>query len=405
LKFEYRVRDQRGRLKAGVLEAEHKKIVVESLLDQGFYIVLLKELQAEKRDLLFEYNLYGLKKVGTRDLITLTRQLSAMLAAGLSILSCFIILEEQTANKRLKNAVFKIREDIEAGLALWEAFSKHPQIFSEIYISMIRAGEIGGVLEVVLDILSFHLEREQEIHSKLKSASIYPMIVAAFAVLVIFFIIIFVMPIFAAMFESSGVQLPMPTLILLQMGTFLGKWWHFIVIGILCLVSMLKWWGKTRQGAYILDSLSLHMPITGKTVSRIAVARFARTMGTLVKSGIPVLQALEVTEDVVDNMVIGRAIERARTRIKEGETIANPLLSTGVFEPMVTQMIAVGEESGSLDKMLISMSDYYERELLYTVDTMMAVLEPLLILAVAIMVGGVIVATLLPMFDMMNIIG
>ncbi|PKM78579.1 MAG: type II secretion system protein F [Firmicutes bacterium HGW-Firmicutes-15] len=405
MKFEYRVRDQQGRLKVGILEAEHKNIVIENLLGQGYYIVLLNEAPIISSNLRFDFNLYGLKKVRTRDLVTLNRQLSTMLAAGLSIMSSLKILGEQTANKRLKNAVLKIREDIEAGLALWEAFAKHPGIFSEIYISMIRAGELGGVMEVVLERLSYHLEREQEIKSKLKSASIYPVIVAAFAVLVIFFIIIFVMPIFVSMFESSGVRLPMPTLILLGMGAFLGKWWPHIVIGIIVLPLLMKCWGKTINGRYIYDTLSLQVPIIGKTVSRIAVARFARTMGTLVKSGIPVLQALEVTEDVVDNVVIGRAISRARTRIKEGQTIADPLMETGVFEPMVTQMIAVGEETGSLDEMLMRMSDYYERELIYTVDAMMAVLEPMLILVVALMVGGVIVATILPMFDMMNMVG
>ncbi|MDD3365092.1 MAG: type II secretion system F family protein, partial [Syntrophomonas sp.] len=225
MKFEYRVRDQQGRLKVGMLEAEHKHIVIESLLGQGYYIVRLKEVQTVSRDLLFNFNLYDLKKVGNRDLVTLTRQLSTMLAAGLSILRCFKILEEQTANKRLKNAVLKIREDIEAGLALWEAFANHPRIFSKIYISMVRAGELGGVMEIVLERLSYHLEREQEINSKLKSASIYPLIVATFAILVIFFIITFVMPIFVGMFQSSGVRLPMPTLILLGMGTFIGKWW------------------------------------------------------------------------------------------------------------------------------------------------------------------------------------
>lgn len=405
MNFEYRVRDQQGRLKVGVLEAEHKNIVIETLLGQGYYIVLLKEARKMSRDLLFDFKLYGLKKVSTRDLVTLTRQLSTMLAAGLSMLRCFKILGEQTDNKRLKKAVLKIRDDMEAGLALWEAFAKHPRIFSEIYISMIRAGELGGVMEVVLKRLSYHLEREQEINSKLKLASIYPMIISIFAVLVIFFIITFVMPIFVGMFQSSGVQLPLPTRILLGAGAFLKSWGIHIVLGISVLIFLMKRWGKTTSGRFIFDSLSLHLPIIGKTASRIAVARFARTMGTLVKSGIPVLQALEVTEDVVDNVVIGRAIARARARIKEGETIAKPLVEAGVFEPMVTQMIAVGEETGSLDEMLMRMSDYYERELIYTVDAMMAVLEPMLILVVALLVGGVIVATLLPMFDMMNIVG
>jgi type IV pilus assembly protein PilC len=349
--------------------------------------------------------LYDLKKVNTRELVILTRQLSTMLGAGLSILRCFKILEDQTANKKLKKAVQEIRGDIEEGLALWEAIARHPGIFSGIYINMIRAGELGGVLEAVLDRLSYHLEREQEINSKIKSASIYPMIISIFAVLVVVFIITFVMPMFVSVFQSSGVQLPLPTRILLGAGAFLKSWGIHIVLGISVLIFLMKRWGKTTSGRFIYDSFYLHLPIIGKTVGRIAVARFARTMGTLVKSGIPVLQALQVMEHVVGNAVIARAIARARSSIKEGETITKPLMETGVFEPMVTQMIAIGEETGSLDEMLMCMSDYYERELMYTVDAMMAVIEPLLILMVAILVGGVVVATLLPMFDMMNLVG
>jgi len=405
LKFEYRVRDKKGLIQSGILEAEHKNIVVERLLGQGFYIVALKEVLQTSKDIQFDFKMYSFRKVRVRDLVVFTQQLATMLAAGLPIIRCFRILGEQTSNPRLRKAVLKIKEDIEAGLALWEAISKHPDIFSGIYVSMIRAGELGGVLEPVLERLSYHLEREQEINSKVKSASIYPMIISVFAVLVVIFIITFVMPMFIGMFQSSGVQLPLPTRILLGAGAFIKTWGLFLLIGMLATILLMKRWGKTRKGRLFFDSIYLHLPVVGKTVSRIAVARFARTMGTLVKSGIPVLQALEIMEEVVGNAVIGRAIIKACTSIKEGESITNPLIETRVFEPMVTQMIAVGEETGTLDEMLMRMSDYYERELIHNVDALMAVIEPVLILMVAILVGGVIVATLLPMFDMMNLVG
>jgi type IV pilus assembly protein PilC len=405
LKFEYRVRDKQGRMTSGFLEAEHKNSVVQKLLGQGFYIVSLKEIVQSSKDIKLEFKFSTLRKVSTRDLVVFTQQLSTMLAAGLPIIRSFKILGEQTANAKLRKAILEIKEDIESGLALWEAVAKHPEIFSRIYISMIKAGELGGVLDPVLERLAYHLEREQEINAKVKSASIYPMIICIFAVLMVIFIITFVMPMFIGMFQSSGVQLPLPTRILLGAGAFIKTWGLMLLLGILATIYLMKRWGKTEGGRYFYDSLYLHLPLLGKTINRIAVARFARTMGTLVKSGIPVLQALEVMQEVVGNAVISRAIAQASSSIKEGETINVPLMETGVFEPMVTQMIAVGEETGTLDQMLMRMSDYYERELLYAVDALMAVIEPLLILVVAIMVGGVVVATLMPMFDMTTLVG
>jgi type IV pilus assembly protein PilC len=375
---------------------------VDSLLNQGYYVLSLNEIQQSGQDVKFSFSM---GKVKTRDLVVFTRQLSTMIVAGLSILRCFKILGAQTKNEKLKEAVLAIRDDMEAGLAMWEAMARHPAIFSKVYISMIKAGEIGGVLDNVLDRLGEHLEREEEINSKIKSASIYPAIISVFAVLMVFFIITFVMPTFVGMFQTAGVVLPLPTRILLNLGTFLRD--KIILVGIIAggAVVLLQRWGKTEVGRLFYDNLLLHAPVIGNTISRITVARFSRTMGTLVQSGIPVLQALEVVEDVVGNAVISRAVSKARAGIKEGETITGPLEETGVFEPMVTQMIAVGEETGSLDDMLIRMSDYFEREVMYTVDAMMSVIEPLLIIMVAVLVGGVVIATLLPIFDMMNMVG
>jgi len=400
LKYKYQVRDAAGKIISGNLEAENKNLIVESLLNQGYFIINLKEVK-ESKEIKLEFSF---RKVKTRELVIMTRQLSTMLAAGLSILRCFKILSEQTANKKLKAAVQTIGEDIEGGTALWEAIARHPKIFSKIYVSMIRAGELGGVLDSVLERLSEHMEREEEINSKVKSASIYPAIISIFAVLIVFFILTFVMPTYVNMFQSAGVELPLPTRILLGVGTTLKTSWMFIFSGIFILVWGMKRWGRTSMGRLFYDNLFLHIPVIGKTISRITVARFCRTMGTLVRSGIPVLQALEVTEDVVGNEVIARAISKARASIKDGDTITAPLVETGVFEPMVTQMIAVGEETGALDDMLVRMSDYFEREVMYMIDAMMSIVEPLLIMLVAMLVGGIVVATMLPMFDMMKVV-
>jgi len=400
LKYEYQVKDKNGKTIKGHLEADNKDAVIDSLFRQGYFLTSLQQVDSSNRDIKLNLNF---ERVNTRDLVIMTRQFSTMMAAGLSILKSLRILSEQTSNRRLKKALRDVRDDIEEGQALWQALASHPRIFSGIYVSMVKAGELGGILETVLDRLGDHLEREHEINSKIKNASIYPSIISLFAVLVVIFIMTFVMPTFVNMFQSSGVQLPLPTRILLNTGNFLKSYGIFLLTGLLLLILGFKRWGSTKRGGFIKDKILLHLPVLGKTISRIMVARFTRTMGTLVRSGIPVLQALEAVEDVVGNAVIRKAVRQARNSISEGDSITAPLEATGVFEPMVTQMIAIGEETGALDEMLIRMSDYFDREVMYMVDAMMAVIEPLMILVVALLVGGVVVATLLPIFNIMNI--
>jgi type IV pilus assembly protein PilC len=399
LKFAYRVRDRQGRTEKGILEADNHNTIVQSFLNQGYYILLLKEAKQSGPDITITFN------VPTRDLAVLTRQLSTLIAAGLPIIRCFEILGKQTANKKLRTAMTKIQNDIENGETLWASMTKYPEIFSPIYISMIKAGELGGILDMVLERLSRYLERELEIDSKIKAASIYPIIISTFAVLVVFFIITFVMPTFLDLFQSSQVELPLPTRILLSTGTILKNTWMYLITGIIILLAALKRWGKTKNGRLCYDYVYLHIPILGKVLSRIIVARFARTMGILIRSGIPILQALEAVEEVVGNLIISRAINQARASIKDGNSITGPLVDTGVFEPMVADMIAVGEETGTLDEMLLRISDYFDREAVHLIDAMMAILEPILIFTVAIIVGGVVIATLLPIFEIINVMG
>lgn len=401
LKYKYRVKDARGKILSGSLEADHKEHIVASLLNQGYYIMKLEEVKQSREIKLG----FSFKRVTTRELVVMTRQLATMLAAGLPLIRCLRIIAEQTANQELKKAVHAMAEDIGGGTSFGETVAKHPYIFSKVYISMIRVGEMGGVLDLALTRLADHLEREQEINTKIQSAGIYPAIVSILAVLVIFFIIAFVMPTFVGVFAAAGALLPLPTRILLAVGLTLQKNWIYIFAGLLILIWGIRKWGQTSRGRFTYDLLIMHIPIIGRTMAQINVARFCRIMGTLIRSGIPVLQALEVTEDVIGNEVIARAISQARASIAEGDTITAPLAATGVFEPMVTQMIAVGEETGVLDEMLIRVADYFEQETMYMVDAMMAIIEPLLIIIVAVLVGGVVVATLLPMFDMVNLVG
>ncbi|MEN6391750.1 MAG: type II secretion system F family protein [Syntrophomonas sp.] len=400
MKYAYNVRTRQGKYLSGVLEAENREAVIQSLLAQNYSVLSLKDASASSKEINISF-----ARVKTRDLVLMTRQLATMISAGLSIIRCFSILEQQASNAKLKTALREVRQDISEGLPLWQALAKHPRIFSNIYVSMVKAGELGGMLDEVLERLCLHLEREQEINAKIKAASIYPAIISIFAIIMMMGIMIFVMPMFIDMFKSYGSELPAPTRMLIKVSDFLRGYWMFWIPGLVIIIYALRKSGKTEGGREFWDKLYLKLPVVGKTIGQIGVARFARTMGTLVRAGIPILQALEVMEEVAGNVVMKKAIHSARVSITEGDSIADPLAATGVFEPMVTQMIAVGEETGSLDDMLVRMSDYFEREVMHMVDALMAVLEPLLIIFVALMVGAIVIATLLPVFDIVSTVG
>ncbi len=400
MKYAYNVRTRQGKHLSGVLEAENREAVIQSLLAQNYSVLSLKEATTSSKEINLSFG--GVK---TKDLVLITRQLATMIAAGLSIIRCFNILELQASNAKLKAALREIKQDISEGVPLWQALSKHPRIFSNVYVSMVKAGELGGMLDEVLERLCLHLEREQEINAKIKSASIYPAIISIFAIIMMMGIMIFVMPMFVDMFNSYGAELPGPTRMLIKISDFLRGYWMFWLPTVVIIIYALKKSGKTEGGREFWDKFYLKLPVVGKTIGQIGVARFARTMGTLVRAGIPILQALEVMEEVAGNVVMQKAIHSARVSITEGDSIAEPLAATGVFEPMVTQMIAVGEETGALDDMLVRMSDYFEREVMHMVDALMSVLEPLLIIFVALMVGAIVVATLLPVFDIVSTVG
>jgi Type II secretory pathway, component PulF len=405
LKFGYRVRDELGRLKSGIFEAEHKDTAIAGLLNQNYYIVSLQELQPAESWWRWEIDLGRLKRVPGQDVIVLTRQLSIMMAAGLPIMRCFRILEEQAANPRLKQVVLQLQDDVETGSSLWEAFSRHPAIFSEVYISMLKAGETAGTLDTVLNKLSYQMAKEHEFSAKLKSASIYPIFLSVIAFIVVLLIITLVIPKFAGVFASAGIELPLPTRLLIGLGAFLQTKGLVILLGLLVIIGLLRWFKRTPEGKFAYDTVLLHLPVAGKYMKRLALARFARTLGILAKSGINIVQALEVVKGVVGNAVIGRVVEETRNSILEGDSIASPLQNSGWFDPLVIHMITVGEETGRLDDMLIHLSDFYEGELMRTLESLSAMIEPLLILIVALIIGGVVVAVLYPMFDMINMVG
>lgn len=402
--YSYRILDPSGAVVRGTLEAENQNLVIESLLRQNYTILDLKEDRDKEVASQTALNINLFKSVKINDLSLFTRQLSTMVSSGLPIVRSFQILEQQTKNPILRQAVEEIRVNLEGGWTLNESMAQHPRIFSPMYISMVKAGETGGALDTILKRLADTLERDREINSKIKSASIYPIVVLCVALLVVIFILTFVMPTFVNAFASSGTELPAFTRFFLGISDFIRANGLVLLIAVILLIAGLKWWGTQPGGRLFFDRLYLHMPIIGRVVNRIAVSRFTRILGTLIKSGVPILEAMEVLKGVVGNQVISDAVGEARNSIREGHSIAAPLAATKVFEPMVTQMIAVGEETGALDDMLERMSVFYDNEVTFAIDAMLKSMEPAMIIIVGIIIGSIIIATYLPVFNVINTI-
>lgn len=402
--FSYRaLDDDRVHIK-GTLEADNLYLVIDSLFDQKYTIIDIKKDANKEVAKKSAVHITWLERVKINDLSLFTRQLSTMIGSGLPIIRSFEILEEQTKNPMLCRAAGDMRSNLEGGLALYECMAQHRRIFSSMYVSMVKAGETGGVLDTVLNRLADTLERDREINAKVKSASIYPIMVLSIALLVVIFILTFVMPVFVEQFTSSGAELPAFTQFFMNISYFIRDNGLWLFIALTLLVLVLKWVGTKPKGRLFFDRLYLNMPIVGKSVNRIAVSRFTRILGTLIKSGVPILEALEVLKGVVGNRVVSDAIGEARDSIREGQSIAAPLAVTGVFEPMVTQMIAVGEETGALDDMLERMSVFYDNEVTFAIDAMLKSMEPAMIIIVAVIIGSIIVATYLPVFNIISTI-
>ncbi|WP_276618886.1 type II secretion system F family protein [Syntrophomonas wolfei] len=400
MEFTYKVRDSRGKVLRGLQEAKDRDSLIRNLLRQGYYIISLQEVN--RTSPVINRELFSLK-VSKKEVLMITRQFLAMLTAGFSIIKAFKVMGQKNRNRTLKKALLKIHDDIEQGQALWVALSQHPKVFSGIYINMIKAGEMGGTLETVLKNLSHHLEREQDINAKIKAASIYPLIITLMALLVIFFIISFIMPAFVNVFASAGAEIPLPTQLLLNLGLFLNKYWIALLLAIIAIALIHRIWIQTNPGKQFTDKFLLRLPLWGTFLSRIIAAHFARIMAILLQAGIPILQALEVAGGVVGNEVVIQAIRQAGREISEGKSISVPLEATAIFDTMFAQMIAIGEESGSLDSMFAQIADYYEQEVIYTINILLAAVEPVMIIFVAILVTGIIIATILPVFDLMKI--
>jgi type IV pilus assembly protein PilC len=399
--FTYRARNPQGEIFQDQMEGADTMAVAYELRQKGLLVIDVKEQSVSQKDILEPF-----KRVKLADLVVFSRQFATMINAGLPIVRALYVLSEQTENQKLKEVVVQVRKDVEAGLALSEALEKHPKVFSRLYVEMVRAGEIGGMLDEVLLRVADQLEGDQELRRKVKSAMTYPMVVLVLAILAASFMLIFIVPVFARMFEDLGGTLPLPTRVAMGISGILTSIYGVLVYAAMgaAVFGFLRW-KNTENGRRVWGRISLRLPAKiGDVIQKVALARFARTLGTLSAAGVPILQAIEITATSSGNWVVENALLKSRDAIREGLPIYKPLEDEPVFPPMVIRMIAVGEETGDIDGMLGKIADFYESEVDATVKALTSIIEPLMIVVVGGIVGGIIIAMYLPMFKIFELV-
>ena len=399
--FAYRVRNYEGELITGQAEATDKGALQRNLEGQGFIPISVSEIREtfdmERFKALFE-------RVEPEDLIIFTRQLGTMYKAGIPFVRSVKAVNEQTASETLKKVMETVRADVERGETFANALSRHPKVFDELYVSMVEAGEAGGVLDEILERLSTLLEKDAEIKSKIKSATLYPKIVVGALIAAVAILVTFVIPKFATLYGNFKVALPLPTRILVFISLFFSKYWYVMAVIAIAAVFSFRFFIKTRTGRAWWDRIRLKFPIFGPLSLKASMSRFSMILGTLVKSGIPILLALEISGRAVGNVIISSEVERVRNEIRGGSPLAAPMEESGLFPPMMTQMVSVGEETGKLDEMLLRVADHLSTEVDYTIRNMSTLLEPMLLSVIFGMVLFLALALFLPMWDMVKFV-
>lgn len=397
--FEWKGTSRNGQTQTGVLVADSKDAVINMMRRQQIVVTAVKEKGKE----------IALPKFGgsvpPQSIAIFTRQFSVMIDAGLPLVQCLEILGSQQDHKVFKRTLIQIRQDVESGSNLADAMRKHPKVFNDLYTNMVAAGEAGGILDTILQRLATYIEKAVKLNGQVKSAMIYPVAVISIAAIVVAIILWKVIPVFAALFDSLGAELPLPTRIVIALSNFIADFWWLITIVIVALIYSIKKYHTTYKGKRVLDGILLKMPVLGVLLRKIAVARFCRTLSTLTASGVPILDGLQITARTAGNSIVEDAIMATRKSVEEGKTISEPLGDTEVFPSMVVQMIAVGEQTGALDTMLSKIADFYEDEVDMAVAGLMKLLEPILIAFLGVAIGGIVIAMYLPMFSLISQIG
>jgi type IV pilus assembly protein PilC len=399
--YVYKVRDRAGRLVEGSLEAQNEQLVITKLREMGY--VPLNVSAKARSTLSFEINLRK-SKVSLKDVAVVSRQLATMLSSGLSILRALMILAEQTESKALAAVIGEMKLDIEQGWSLSQAVAKHRDVFPPIYLAMVRAGETGGVLDDVMLRLADTLEKQLELRGKIKSAMTYPIAVAAIVVLILTAMLLFVVPMFQSMYHDLHGTLPLPTRVLITASDVVTRVWWLLGLAAVGGTLLFRRWVATPEGRLAFDRFKLRLTIFGPLMRKTSLARFARTLASLIRSGVPIMQSFEIVGETAGNAVVAHAVTNARERVRLGESVSESLTGEEVFPPMVVQMIAVGEETGALDRMLEKIADFYDREVEATVNSLTSLIEPLLMVFMGVSVGGMVVALYMPMFQIINLV-
>jgi len=393
--FEYKGKTLAGAAVQGSLKAKSKEDL-ERVLRQNR--ILVTSITRKAPDINIKFGT-GISRL---DISRFTRQFATMIGAGLPMVQCLEIMASQTDSVELAKVINQVKEGVQGGATLADALARHPKVFDQLYSNMVQAGEIGGALDAILMRLAAYREKSDQLIRKVKGAMVYPSVIVVVAAGVTFGMLTFIVPVFAKMFGGLNAELPMPTQYVLAISHFLQDNILFLIVGSIASVVGLLWWKKTPTGALLFDKFMLMTPIFGNLIRKSAVARFTRTLGTLLSSGVSIIEAMEITAKTAGNVVIANAINKSVLSIAEGDTITGPLKESGVFPPMVTQMISVGEKTGGLDDMLSKIADFYDEEVDEAVTALTSVIEPIIIVFMGIVIGGILIAMYLPMFDIIG---
>ncbi len=402
-KFTYTAKDKTGRTMKGEIEAADKKAALDALREREMLILKLEK--AGKGMAIFSTPVgSGKVKVSMEELVVFTRQMATMTAAGITIVGSIDTLADQTSNPGFNRTLLDMRDAVNTGASLSEAMEKHVKIFSEYFVNMVKAGESSGTLDDVLERVASYMEKTNALQKKIQSALIYPSVVTFMAIAITLFMILKVVPVFKDIFSGFGADLPIPTQILITISETMQRYFGFCIMGAVGFVLFIKWYIVTPGGKLKIDELKLQLPVFGPLFKKVAVSKFTRTLSTLVKSGVPILGALEIVAKTSGNVAVEKSITNVKNSVREGESIATPMEKSGIFPPLVTRMVAVGEQSGELEKMLSKIADFYDEQVDASVDGLTSLIEPLVIAFLGIVIGGVVVCMFLPIFKMSSLI-
>lgn len=398
--FKYTAKNSEGKTINGNTDAKTRENLIELLRKQEFTIISIEEntnIQAK--------GVSPARKVNLDDLVVFSRQLATMVEAGIPLVNVLDILSQQIENKEFGQTIKKLRDDVEAGSSFSHALAKHPRIFSVLYINMVKAGESSGMLHEILNRVSVYLEKTASLQRKVKSAMIYPIAVVTISIAITIFLLVKVVPTFKGIFDMLGGALPLPTQILLIMSDFIRKWFLFSMVGLIIFIVAITRYARTEKGRLVLDIILLKLPVFGNIIRKVSVAKFSRTFSTLVKSGVPILNSLDIVAKTSGNKIVEKAVNNAKEAVREGKNLAEPLSKSPVFPPMVVRMIAVGEQAGELEKMLSKIADFYDEQVDAAVSGLTSLIEPMIILLLGVIVGGIVIAIFMPIFKITEILG